>query len=394
MSGTETRPAAKTGRRWSAAVARFAPAQPAHSGGSFSPGVHGARGLFASLVVVYHAANSGLPVWDMPDVAQQGLFSLKYGVELFFAISGFVIIGTLSRARTAWQFLLNRATRIYSVLWVLLLIFVPLGLLFGRERVVGFSGGELVLVFIGNMFTLGPLLPIPVLYGPAWTLCFEFAFYALCFLYLMGRQYLNADLRIPLVILGAWVIATEPRAMFFVCGVIVASGALNRPLFEKLAAEPLIWVLVFLAVWQAGSAEKAPFFPPMYAWDWWQSVLGAGAFVSATLAILGIAQGRGLLGRVLQTRPLMWLGTISYSLYLWHLMPMAVIKAAMYKFGVDDLAGGSSQLVLLLLTIPPALVMAALSQYFLENRLATWVRRRLGGRREQPPTTARPVMAD
>jgi exopolysaccharide production protein ExoZ len=375
-------------------MARFAPTLPPHTGGSFSPGVHGARGLFAFFVVVYHAANSGLPVWDMPEVAHQGFLSLKYGVELFFAISGFVIIGTLSRARTAWQFLLNRATRIYSVLWVLLLIFVPLGLLFGRERVVGFSGTELVLVFIGNMFTLGPLLPIPVLYGPAWTLCFEFAFYALCFLYLAGRQYFRIDLRIPLVFLGAWVIATEPRALFFVSGVIVASGVLNRPFLEKLAVEPLVWVVVFLTLWQMGSAEKAPFFPPMYAWDWAQWARGIGAFIAATLAILGIAQGRGLFGRFLQTAPLMWLGTISYSLYLWHLMPMAIIKAAMYKFGVDDLAGGGSQLLLLLLTIPPALVMAALSQYFLENRLATWVRRRLGGRREKAPTTARPAMAE
>lgn len=394
MSGTGSRPATKSGHRWSQTIAGFLPAYPPHTGGSFSPGVHGARGLFAFFVVIYHAANSGLPVWDMPEVAQQGLLSLKYGVELFFAISGFVIIGTLSRARTAWQFLLNRATRIYSVLWVLLLIFVPLGLIFGRERVVGFSGSELVLVFIGNMFTLGPLLPIPVLYGPAWTLCFEFAFYTLCFLYLFGRQYLKIDLRIPLVLLGGWVIATEPRAMFFVSGVIVASGALNRPLFQKLAFEPLIWVLAFLAIWQSGSAEKPPFFPPMYAWDSWQWVLGVGAFVSATLAILGISQGRGLLGRILQMRPLMWLGTISYSLYLWHLMPMAVIKAAMYRFGVDDLAGGWSQLLLLLLTLPPAFTMAALSQHFLENRLATWIRRRLGGRREQPPTTARPAMAD
>lgn len=394
MSGTESRPAAKIGRRLFGTARRLAPPLPPHAGGSFSPGVHGARGLFASFVVIYHAANSGLPVWDMPDVLQQGLLSLKYGVELFFAISGFVIIGTLGRARTAWQFLLNRATRIYSVLWVLLAIFVPLGLIFGRERVVGFSGAELVLVFLGNMFTLGPLLPIPVLYGPAWTLCFEFAFYALCFLYLAGRQYLNVDLRIPLVLLGAWVIATEPRAMFFLSGVIVASGALNRPLLGKLAAEPLVWVLAFLAVWQAGSAERPPFFPPMYAWDGWQWLRGICAFIAATMAIHGIAQGRGLLGRVLQTSPLMWLGTISYSLYLWHLMPMAVIKAAMYKFGINHLAGGSSQFVLLLLTIPPALVMAALSQHFLENRLATWLRRRLGGRLEKAPTTARPVLAD
>jgi peptidoglycan/LPS O-acetylase OafA/YrhL len=333
------------------------------------------------LVVVFHAANSGLPVWPMPHVAQEGLESLKFGVELFFAISGFVIIGTLGRAKTAWQFLLNRATRIYSVLWVLLPIFVVISLVSGRGRLFELSETEFVLVFIGNMFTLGPLVPIPVLYGPAWTLCYEFTFYFLCFLFLFGRQYFRVDLRLPLVVLGLVVIAIQPRTLFFLSGVIVASGLLDRRLPRWTCAEPAIWVVVFLAMWQAGSADSSPYFRPVYEWSLAQWALASGAMIAATLAIQGIAEGRGLLGRVLQLPFMLWLGTISYSLYLWHLIPMGAIKAVMYKLGIVEFAGPWSQLLLLALTLPPALVMAALSQHLLENKLATWLRRRLGSSR-------------
>lgn len=267
MTWRERRVAADGGKPWLRAIARYVPVFPPHAAGSFSPGIHGARGLFAMLVVVFHAANSGLPVWTMPHVVQEGLESLKFGVELFFAISGFVIIGTLGRAKSAGQFLLNRATRIYSVLWVLLPIFVVISLVSGRGRMFELSETEFVFVFIGNMFTLAPLVPIPVLYGPAWTLCYEFTFYFLCFLFLFGRQYLRVDLRLPLVVLGLVVIAIQPRTLFFLSGVIVASGLLDRRLPRWTCAEPAIWVVVFLAMWQAASADSSPYFRPVYEWS-------------------------------------------------------------------------------------------------------------------------------
>ena len=53
----------------------------------------------------------------------------EYGVELFFCISGYVIAGTLRRARSPAAFLEDRAIRIYPVLWASILTIVGFGLL-------------------------------------------------------------------------------------------------------------------------------------------------------------------------------------------------------------------------------------------------------------------------
>ena len=62
----------------------------------FNRTVHGARGLFAGIVLLYHVVNSGLPTWPLLQSApiEFAFRTTEYGVELFFCISGFVIVGT------------------------------------------------------------------------------------------------------------------------------------------------------------------------------------------------------------------------------------------------------------------------------------------------------------
>ena len=95
-----------------------------------------------------------------------------------------------------------------------------------------------------------------------------------------------------------------------------------------------------------------------------------------TLCIAGIAQGRGLFCKFLTTAPMQWLGTISYSLYLWHLIVLGVIKFGMTKAGITAMAGGGSQIVLLVLALPISLWVAHQSQLWLEQRFTGWLRRR------------------
>jgi peptidoglycan/LPS O-acetylase OafA/YrhL len=51
----------------------------------------------------------------------------------------------------------------------------------------------------------------------------------------------------------------------------------------------------------------------------------AGSCWAFTILIILIASGRGLLGRALSIVPLVFLGEISYSLYLWHMIVYKVI---------------------------------------------------------------------
>src|SRR5690606_35968119 len=97
--------------------------------------VHGARGLFAAAVFVFHVVNSGLPTfpWFTGSWLETYFFeSLKFGVELFFGISGYVIVGALARAPSLKAFAWDRVTRIYPVLWASLLAITLLATVAGR----------------------------------------------------------------------------------------------------------------------------------------------------------------------------------------------------------------------------------------------------------------------
>ena len=349
---------------------------------SFNPYIHGARGLFCLLVVFYHIWNSGLPRWPVPELLDSAMESFRYGVELFFAISGFVIFVTmrpvLAGTKTPLDFIINRATRIFPVLWVTIIVFLPMGIYKGEDRIaeqltpLWLFGVKL----IGNFLALGPIWPVPVLYGVAWTIGYEFVFYTLCFGYLAARFYLGRNLMWPVILIGLAIIAYHPRAMFFVSGILVAQGALNSGILQRLAVWPLAWLVAFLGSWHWLSADQSPFFPDMTAWSLsYHWPLGLAAFASMTLCIAGIAQGRGLFCKFLTNLPMQWLGTISYSLYLWHLIVLGVIKFGMAKSGITGMAGGGSQIVLLVLGLPISLGVAHLSQLLLEQRFTSWLRR-------------------
>jgi peptidoglycan/LPS O-acetylase OafA/YrhL len=93
--------------------------------------------------------------------------------------------------------------------------------------------------------------------------------------------------------------------------------------------------------------------------------------VSLTVVVVLLALGSAvpsLLGRLLSTRLLVWVGTISYGLYLWHFPVLRVLQDW-------ELGGWTLVVVGFALTFAPA----AASYYILERPLL----RRRGGVRVQ-----------
>jgi peptidoglycan/LPS O-acetylase OafA/YrhL len=89
---------------------------------------------------------------------------------------------------------------------------------------------------------------------------------------------------------------------------------------------------------------------------YWHSLTSA----FAALAVLGIALGGPLTRALFENRPVVWLGTISYSIYLWHYPILQWLKPPL-----DAMKAGLG--VYLVVTVPLIIAASALSYYAVEK---------------------------
>lgn len=345
-------------------------------GNTFNPHVHGARGLFSAMVFVYHVYNSGLPT--LPFVAgslfeRVALDSMKFGVELFFGISGLVILGALERARSPLAFIWDRIARILPTLWMALLAITLMYLAAGRALP---SLG----LWLANFAAPPPFFDILLLHPAAWSLGYEFTFYWLCAMTMVMRRAGVSNWLWLSCTLGALLILFYPRAILIAAGVMIAAE-LPRPRWvDGLARHPIVLLAIFLIAWRVldmAAGNRIRLMSPLYA-DlglWWSLMpfMFLTGIVGGT-ALLGVERGHGALGRLLRTAPMQWLGTISYSFYLWHPICMAAVKFALVGSGGVAALGIWSQLALFLLALPPSLLVSHWSQRLLEDRATRWLR--------------------
>ena len=264
------------------------------------------------------------------------------GVELFFVLSGFLITTLLVEEHvrngrvSIRNFYRRRALRLLPALVALLGVFLAI-----RVVAVAIRGGSLDTALFGVLAGLGYFTNIARAAGPAgdaaipselghlWSLAIEEQFYLVWPLVLVVL--LRARVRLALVVLGAALAlaavqqirlhldgASEARIVFgsdsgstaIVVGCVLALllTTAARPTIEKaarlLAPLAVACVGVLLVV-----VPDSQFFS---AW-----VLAVAVY-SAWLILLSLNSG-SLLARTLSVRPLVYLGCISYALYLWHI---------------------------------------------------------------------------
>lgn len=371
-------------------------ATPARLRDGFNPTVHGARGLFASAIYVFHVINSGLATYPLlaTPIAEFMLRTSEYGVELFFCISGFVIAGALRRARSMTSFLTDRMIRIFPVLWATLAVITVLGFISRSHGFQQLSPARYLLWLPANLLALPGVFPFPEYHPAAWSLSYEAVFYASAaaawwLVARHGRTILRAAA--PFAVL---VLALYPRSIFFVSGVLVAEGLLEHPRIAALSRYPTVALVLFLVAWHGIQALSPSHIATATMFDWMHDIrlpLAMVAFVAATLFFAGLVEGRGVLARLLRSPVLLYLGTISYSLYLWHPIVMSVVKHGLIVSGLANRAGSSAQLLFLVAALPPSLLMAHYSQRVLEQGAGRWLRSRL--HHPAPRTAPAPVAA-
>ncbi|MGA7434382.1 MAG: acyltransferase [Solirubrobacterales bacterium] len=98
---------------------------------------------------------------------------------------------------------------------------------------------------------------------------------------------------------------------------------------------------------------------------------GLTALLILAPAIFG-TPGGGVVRRLLRNPVLIWLGLISYGIFLWHIPVLNFLL----DHGARDLLPSHQFPVILALTLGLTIVVAALSYYLIERPLMLWVRRR------------------
>jgi polysaccharide biosynthesis protein PslH len=349
---------------------------------NFNVALNGYRGFCALMVFAFHMGNAGIVPWPsgtwLADSAGFLWSSMKYGVEMFFMISGFVILGSLLRHATLAGFLQDRFVRIYSA-WVPALVATATVCIVLKMAVysdVSFPEG--LGIFAGNLFLLPPLVPLPLLHQASWSLTYEWVFYisaATCAL-LLRRKVRQRWAVVAWAILSGLFVCLYPRSLFFLTGVLVFGC---QPWFkrrERWLKFPLLSLLVFLVAWHLTGADKAELTDTMFDWlgdrRW---VAALAAFVASLHMFASIALNSSRQFAFLGSRMFQFLGTISYSFYLWHSLVASAMKRLALAYLVPQYGVAIGLLFFFISSISFGLLVSWASWAIFEVNIAKLIRK-------------------
>lgn len=353
----------------------------------FNVALNGYRGLCALFVFVFHVGSAGVADWPADSLGGEATgylwSSLTYGVEMFFMISGFVILGSLLRHRTVSGFLKDRFIRIYSA-WVPALVAVTLVCVIYRMEAFALTTPlESLLLFLGNLLLLPPIIPLRMIHQVSWSLSYEWVFYltAAVGLILWRRSPRHPLLPALWAVLAALFICLFPRALFFLTGVLVFKYRDWFVSHAKWLRFPLLSLLLFLVAWRATGALKAHLTSTLFdfvADGRWIAVVVA--FVASVHMFASVCLNASRQTAFLHSASFQFLGTISYSFYLWHTVAMAVVKRIIIPDVVPEFGTGVGVVVFAISSLAISLPLSWLSWFVFEVKLAKLARKRLAPR--------------
>ncbi|MEQ1699179.1 MAG: acyltransferase family protein [Ilumatobacteraceae bacterium] len=334
----------------------------------YLPGLDGLRAIAVSAVLVYHANHGWL----------SGGF---LGVEVFFVISGYLITLLLlsEKERTGrvrlGQFWMRRARRLLPALFVMMAALAIYMSLF-NTRPMGRARGDLLggTFYVSNWFQIwaGQSYTSAESFAPLrhlWSLAVEEQFYLVWPIVMIVLLKRGGDRlpRVALWLLGASVFVAVAVGAMFIGGTVQPSSAcsafdshgylsvfghcinVNEALYLSTfsRAGGLMMGSAFALVWRPVAIMRGPlrkrgrridligligliglgamaarlelYDLSTYQYDAW--LFRGGFFLTAVCTIAVIAAAthrRAWLGRLLGIRPLHWVGTRSYGLYLYH----------------------------------------------------------------------------
>lgn len=279
-------------------------------------------------MVVWHHAAIQIPAIEAIFPSQVG----TSGVDLFFVISGFIMmITTASGVVRPGQFMLRRIIRVVPLYWLLTLGMVVVALIAPSAfRTLQVTPAALAqsLLFVPHFSPSFPTLVWPLLV-PGWTLNFEMFFYLVfaVSLWLPTTVRLPAFIGVFAALVGAGFAFgpfesaaartyTDPILLEFAAGTLIGAAWLRgRISLSRTSSLVLVLVGAFLLT-QRNSFPLGTF----------TQMLGACLVITGALAECWSRHGSTLLRL---------LGDSSYSLYLTHLFTLGLLRIFWSKLSPD-----------------------------------------------------------
>jgi peptidoglycan/LPS O-acetylase OafA/YrhL len=340
------------------------------------------RGIAVLAVVVGHL--TFLVFAELRQTIMPWFDSGKYGVMVFFLVSGYIIPASLERHGSIGRFWMGRAFRLYPLLLVAVASYLLL-IAVGLESSDGRIGGDPVTSVLAHATFLQALLGVPNFVNVLWTLSYEMVFYLLvAALFVAGAQRRGGGIALVLAVsailvapvlptvaysrdpaITRWVVSLTVAVVVagIVCaarrgrgsrltGAIALGGlALALILFNQRggAWEGMVVLTVMFtgttiyraeraqigrhtALWIIGSAWALTLLGGVWNFHLWAQVSGTSArhaqqswiivilLTGATFAVAWLLRARRF------PRVLVWIGVVSYSIYLMHTVLLSVFR--------------------------------------------------------------------
>jgi peptidoglycan/LPS O-acetylase OafA/YrhL len=305
--------------------------------------------------------------------AVEGLPNLsifQYGIQLFFIVSGFVIMMSLSRMASSRDFLIARAARLFPAYWVslaftalMLAALAParaptpetlLANITMMQRWIGFEdvdGSYWTLFFEMNFYLIMAALHWTRLLSRLKTICLWVMLATILWLSVEAITGFSVDERLRIVLMLDF-------SCFFIAGIM---------LYLRHAGDhdPLVDVVLGLSLIAVALARVHP-----------GAYVGHFTYVALTASfVLTIRLASAGYGNWLNLAPLQFLGGVSYALYLVHQYAgFLVIRR------LD--AAGLPPAVTIGLTAAAMLAVATLIRHLVERPAQRWLRTRFMSTRD------------
>jgi exopolysaccharide production protein ExoZ len=260
--------------------------------------IHYLRGIAALMVAIFHIFHSV----EFMRSSEAAIFWLRGGVDIFFVISGFVMVrSTADRQITPSTFMLHRVQRIVPMYWL-----ATFAMILQVDEEWGLKIKSLLFIPAMNpkINAMQPVLE------PGWTLNYEMFFYLVFALTLLLKE------------------AHRFIALFSVFAALVVVGHLieGNNIFEFYSRSIIMEFILGMAIAQFGLRLPVIAIPLGFAMMiTFQSPEIDRFFSLGISAAIIVAGAISLEDRLPKWRFANLLGSASYSIYLFHMLILAIV---------------------------------------------------------------------